>query len=211
DDDHSLSEEYAGDIISTDALGWRGTVALEPFLNNNAFGMFTGSTLTIPFLQTSENFRGQINEKLGMMPYPYATSASESQYDGIGGPMSPLAGYNLAINPNSNNIDAALEMLRTVMTDEFYLNWFDIAGQLPPKPALLNEDSVTQHELLGQYVDTLSIAAENAIPRPVTPIYFQESSVISREVHNVVAQEKAPEQGMTDLKTQLQDIEESYA
>jgi len=211
EDEHSLGEEFAGDITPTEALGWRYTTDMESFLNGNAFA-YTAGTLAFARLAASEDYFGDdVNAKLGMMPYPYGIQQSESQYEGTGGPMSPLAGYNFSVNPNSDNRDAALEVLRTVMTDEFSLEWFELSGSLPPKPALLESEQARQNELLGQYMDTMSIAADHAMPRPVTPIYFQQSSIISQEVHNVVAQDKSPEQGMADLTEQLQQIEESNA
>ncbi|GAA0681912.1 extracellular solute-binding protein [Natronoarchaeum mannanilyticum] len=212
DDEHSLDEStYTGGIVPPDSLGWRYTSDMESFLNGDAFAYSVGSPAFVRLGASEQNFGDQVNEKLGIMPYPYGVPESESQYDSIGGTMSPLAGYNLSINPNSNKIDTALEVLRTVMTDEFHMNWYELSGTLPPKPSLLSSDRAAQHEMFGQYMDAMSVAADNAIPRPVTPIYFQQSDIIAQEVHNVVSQSKTPESGMSDLKSQLQEIEDQNA
>lgn len=137
---------------------------------------------------------------------PYGIKEIDSEYQGIGGTASPLGGYNLSVNPNSESIDAALDVIRTAMKDDFLTKWFKLSGFLPPKPKLLKAKSVTSHPLFGQYMDTFSVMADNAIPRPVTPIYFQESKTISQEVHNVVSRSTSPENGMTELKQQLQQI-----
>ncbi|WP_170864936.1 ABC transporter substrate-binding protein [Halogranum amylolyticum] len=211
DDQHALDDQsFAGGVIPTDVLGWRYTKDLDAFLGGNAFSYTAGLPAIAQLGASDDNFGENVTEKVGMIPKPYGITEADSKHQGIGGTMSPLAGYNLSINPNSNSREAAIEVIQTMMKDEFLTKWFNVSGYLPPKTALLQSDAVTSHPLLGQYMDTLSVMAENVIPRPVTPIYFQESKVISQEVHNVVSQNKAPKQGMTDLKTQLQDIEESY-
>ncbi|MFC7212634.1 extracellular solute-binding protein [Saliphagus sp. GCM10025334] len=211
DDEHSLDEEFAGEITPTEALGWRYTSDMESFLNGNAFAYTEGQVGFVTLGATDDYFGEAVNEKLGLMPYPYGVEQSETEYDGIGGPMSPLAGYNLSVNPNSNKTDAALEVIRAAMTDEFHLEWFNVGGNPPPKESLQDSEEVMGHETYGPYMDAMSVAADHAVPRPVTPIYFQQSDIVAQEVHNVVSQDKSPEQGMADLKDQLQQIEEDNA
>lgn len=211
DGQHSLdSGSFKGGIVPSDALGWRYTKDLDSFLNGNAFTYTVGIPAFAKLAATGSNFGDKVNEKLGLMPKPYGVRESKSKYEGIGGTMSPLGGYNLSVNPNSNNKDAALEVIRTVMKDKFLEKWFNVSGYLPPKPKLLQSDAIKGHELFGQYMDTFSVMANNSIPRPVTPIYFQESKVVSQEVHNVVSQKKTPDKGMSDLKQQLKQIESNY-
>ncbi|MBV0925940.1 extracellular solute-binding protein [Halomicroarcula limicola] len=211
DDQHSLDDDsFVGGIVPSDVLGWRYTKDLDAFLNGNSFAYTVGNPAFAKLASSESNFGDAVSEKLGLMPKPYGIRETDSEYQNIGGTMSPLAGYNLSVNPNSNKQDAALEVLRTVMTDDFLVKWFKLSGFLPPKPKLLQTKGVADHPLFGQYMDTFSVMADNVIPRPVTPIYFQESKVISQEVHNVVSQSKAPETGMTDAKKQLAQIEESY-
>lgn len=211
DDEHSLDDDsFVGGIVPSDALGWRYTKDLDALLNGDTFAYTIGMPAMAKLAASGENFGDSVNEKLGLMPKPYGVEESASEYPGIGGTMSPLGGYNLSVNPNSNNQEAALEVIRAVMTDEFLTKWFSLSGYIPPKPKLLQSEPVQSHELFGQYMDTFGVMAENAIPRPVTPIYFQESKVISQEVHNVVSQNKAPEKGMADAKQQLQDLENDY-
>ncbi|GAB3419589.1 hypothetical protein GCM10027435_21140 [Haloparvum alkalitolerans] len=210
DDEHSLDEsEFAGDIVPSDALGWRYTTDMESFIAGDAFAYTVGQMGLLQ--QIGASVDGDVNDMIGMMPYPYGVERSEAEYEGLGGSVSPLAGYNLSVNPNSDKIDAALEVLRAVLTDDFHRNYFEVSGSLPPKPSVFESESLTEHETFGQYLDTFRIAAENPVPRPVTPIYFQEADIIAQEVHNVVSQGKPPEQGMTDLKEQLQQIEENNA
>ncbi|QIO24989.1 ABC transporter substrate-binding protein [Haloarcula sp. JP-L23] len=211
EDQHSLdNDSFVGGIVPSDVLGWRYTKDLDAFLNGNSFAYTVGNPAFAKLASSGDNFGDTVNEKLGLMPKPYGIQESDSTYEGVGGTMSPLAGYNLSVNPNSNKQDAALEVLRTVMKDDFLVKWFNLSGYLPAKPKLLQSEAVKNHSLFGQYMDTFSVMADNAMPRPVTPIYFQESKVISQEVHNVVSQSKAPEKGMADAKEQLAQIEDSY-
>ncbi|MGZ0747297.1 extracellular solute-binding protein [Haloparvum sp. AD34] len=211
DDDHALDDDgFAGGIMPSDVLGWRYTKDLDAILNGDAFGYTVGMPAMALLGASDSNFGEQVNEKLGMMPKPYGIPESESQYEGIGGTSSPLAGYNLSVNSNSSKIDAALEVIQTTMTDDFLERWFNLSGYMPAKTDLLASEATQSHPILGQYMDTFSVMADNAVPRPVTPIYFQESKVISQEVHNVVSQSKSPEAGMSDAKQQLANIENNY-
>ncbi|MBX0325290.1 extracellular solute-binding protein [Halomicroarcula sp. F13] len=211
EDQHSLdNDSFVGGIVPSDVLGWRYTKDLDAFLNGNSFAYTVGNPAFAKLASSGDNFGDAVNEKLGLMPKPYGIQQSDSTYEGVGGTMSPLAGYNLSVNPNSNKQDAALEVLQTVMKDDFLVKWFNLSGYLPAKPKLLQSEAVKNHSLFGQYMDTFSVMADNAMPRPVTPIYFQESKVISQEVHNVVSQSKAPKKGMADAKEQLAQIEDSY-
>jgi len=210
-DEHALdNDSFAGQITPSDVLGWRYTKDLDAILNGNAFGYTVGMPAMAILGASDSNFGDQVNEKLGMMPKPYGIPESESQYQNIGGTASPLAGYNLSVNPNSPNTEAALEVLQTTMTDDFLERWFELSGYMPAKTDLLQSDATKSHPILGQYMDTFSVMADNAVPRPVTPIYFQESKVISQEVHNVVSKSKSPEAGMSDAKQQLKNIENNY-
>jgi ABC-type glycerol-3-phosphate transport system substrate-binding protein len=53
------------------------------------------------------------------------------------------------------------------------------------------------------------VAGEDAIPRPVTVVWPQQSGRIASRVNAAYAQEQTPEDAMSELKSQLQQIENS--
>ncbi|MEZ3142816.1 extracellular solute-binding protein [Halobaculum sp. MBLA0143] len=156
---------------------------------------------------TEENF----GEDLGVMPMPYAVGADESQYGPeIGGSTSALGGWHLALNPNApaEKKNAAYHVFKALQTDQVRLDLFEIGGWIPPIPDLIDTEQTRQLDLIGRYVDSLAVASENAVPRPVTAVWPQQSSKVSQEVNASLRQQKTPADAMSSLKETIQAIEE---
>lgn len=155
---------------------------------------------------SEENF----GEDLGAMPIPYHTPASESKYGPqIGGSTSALGGWHLALNPNSpaKKKQAAVQVFKALQNDQVRLDLFEIGGWIPPIPELVNSSDARELETIGRYVDTLKVAGENSVPRPVTPVWPQQSTKIAKEVNASLRQEKTPSEAMSTLKESLVAIE----
>jgi ABC-type glycerol-3-phosphate transport system substrate-binding protein len=203
DDEHAL-DGYEGNIVPEAVLQWTEESSRGPFTDGNAV-MHRNWPYAVNVNGSEENF----GEDLGVMPIPYATAESEAPYEGTGGPVAALGGWHLAVNPNSENVEAALEVIEAASKDSFNLEIFDVLGQIPPKPAVLEQDRAQQVPVMGRYLDAIQVAGENAIPRPVTVVWPDQSSKISREVNAAYSQDKSPEQAMADLKESLTAIENS--
>jgi ABC-type glycerol-3-phosphate transport system substrate-binding protein len=146
------------------------------------------------------------------MPIPYAVTEDESNYEGIGGTMSALGGWHMTANPNSQQSEAVSEVIRThVESDQLKLDLLDIWGWVPPKPELFTSSRAQEVEPIGRYMDTLRVAGENVIARPVTVAWSSQSSAIASEVNAAASQSKSTDQALSDLQGQLEDIEEEAA
>ncbi|MFC7156300.1 extracellular solute-binding protein [Halomarina halobia] len=145
----------------------------------------------------------------GAMPLPYATEPSNAQASGTGGSTSALGGWNITVNPNSTSLDAVTEVIEAAATDEVMLGLFRIWGWLPPNLELLKTQAARDIEPTGRYADTLYVAGQNSMPRPVTVLWPQESSAISGTVNASASRKSAPDTAMTELKNELRTIEES--
>jgi ABC-type glycerol-3-phosphate transport system substrate-binding protein len=115
----------------------------------------------------------------------------------------------VTLNPNARHRRAALEVLRAVSRDEFYLAMMEEFGYVPPKPALLDTRAAGNIEVMGRYVDTMKFAGEHAVPRPVSVVWPRESPRIAQRVSATFAGEQAPGPAMAALKEDLVQIEES--
>jgi len=156
---------------------------------------------------SEENF----GEDLGVMPIPYNTTADESPYGPeIGGSTSALGGWHLALNPNATDEkkQAAVQVFQALQSDQVRLDMFEIGGYIPPIPDLIDTEQTRELDLIGRYVDTLQVASENAVPRPVTAVWPQQSSKVSEAVNKSLRQEKAPEAALSDLADAMATIEE---
>ncbi|MFC6836771.1 extracellular solute-binding protein [Halomarina ordinaria] len=203
EDDDAALDGYPR-ISPENVLSWS-----EPNVHN---AMVNGETVaqrnwpySIATNATEENY----GTDYGVMPLPYATEPSNAQAEGTGGTTSALGGWNMTVNPNTEVPDAVREVIEAATTDEVMLGLFRIWGWLPPKLELLRTQAARDIEPTGRYAETLYVAGQNSMPRPVTVLWPQESSAISSAVNGSASREQAPAGAMTDLKNELQVIEGS--
>lgn len=145
---------------------------------------------------------------LGAMPLPYGVEEGEAKYEGTGGSRAALGGWHLTINPNSQRTEEALQVVESFTAENVMLTIFEENGFIPPVPNLLEAEEARNVPVMGRYVDTLQIAGESAIPRPVTDIWPQQSQLIYQEVHDAYRMEKTPEGAMSDLRDALEQSEQ---
>ncbi len=178
----------------------------EPFTKGNVV-MHRNWPYSININGSSDNF----GEDLGVMPIPYGVTPEEAKYEGTGGAVAALGGWHLALNPNasSKKKQAAVQILKAITTEQAQLGLFELGGWIPPVPEMVASKEAQQLDVIGRYVDTLKVAGENAIPRPVTRVWNQESTQISKEVNASLQQNKTPAKAMESLAASLEQIENS--
>ncbi|WP_049900172.1 extracellular solute-binding protein [Halococcus agarilyticus] len=186
-------------------LSWTENPSLSPFTAGNMVAL-RNWPYAIP--SSAEAFG---EEKLGVMPIPYGVTAEKSQYENIGGPVAALGGWHNAVNPNSERMEDALAVVNTMTKPSFQRALVEATGWLPPNREVFTSDKVKQVPVTGNYIEQLRIAGENAIPRPVTVVWPQESTKIAQLVHAGLSGDSPPKQAMNTLKDQLTAIEEFNA
>ena len=201
-DDDTL-EDYPTGIAASGITSWQEQEALDEILGGSA-AMQRNWPFSI--VEGAEEFG---TDDWGVMPMPYAVSEDEATQPGTGGSTAALGGWHAVLNPDAENKDAALEVLRVSMTDEFNLGLLELWGWLPPKPALFESEEAEQLEPIGEYMETLRIAGENAMPRPVTEVWSTQAETIAEEVNQAVAGDKTPDEAAEDLQDSLEEIENS--
>ncbi|MFC7046756.1 substrate-binding domain-containing protein [Halobacteriaceae archaeon GCM10025711] len=203
DDAHAL-DGWKGGFAPSTVLQWTEETSRKPFTNGDAV-MHRNWPYSININGKEENF----GKDLGVMPIPYGVKEADAKYKNTGGPVAALGGWHHTVNPNTARKEASLEVLKAMMTEEFQLAVLETIGWLPPKPELFNSSRAKEIPVMGRYMDTLKVAGENAIPRPVTVVWPTESTKIAQQVNAALGQQKAPEKAMSDLKNQLTAIENS--
>ena len=202
DDDEEAHPDFP-QITSDDLVQYTEEDAREPFTNGNA--IFHRNWPYSVVINGDEEVFG---EDLGTMPLPYGVPPEESDYDGLGGTQHALGGWHLTVNPNSSNIEAAIEVVEAFVDDDVMLTIFELNGNIPPDPEVTADADPAELGPIGRYLDTLSVAAENTIARPVTDIWPQQSAQIYQEVHDAYTQQKTPEEAMEDLQEQLEESDQ---
>jgi ABC-type glycerol-3-phosphate transport system substrate-binding protein len=211
DDPEALGSDYAGGIAPEAVLQWTEEPSRKPFTNGDAI-MHRNWPYSIVINGAGPDAENPaFGEDLGVMPIPYGVTAEEAEYPMTGGPVAALGGWHMTMNPNatSQSKQAAVQVLRAMMTESFKLDMFQIIGWIPPEPALLDSSEASEVDVIGRYLQQLKVAGENAIPRPVTVVWPQQSGRIASRVNAAYAREQTPEDAMSELKSQLQQIENS--
>ena len=183
-------------------LSWIEDPSLSPFAAGNMVALRNW-----PYAIAAAGADDALGDKLGVMPIPYATTEKQSKYKGIGGPTAALGGWHIGVNPNTNKKEQAMEVIEALTQPSFQLELFELLGLLPPNQQLLTTRQAKKIPIVGKYIETLQVAGKNAIPRPVSVVWPQESGKVAQQVHAGMDGSSSPEQAMKTLQGQLEEIE----
>ncbi len=200
DDEHAL-EGYE-QICPSAIVQWSEEESLSPFANGNAI-----AHRNWPFAIAQTGEEDAFGEDLGVMPMPYAVSEEEAEFEGVGGTAAGLGGWHLTLNPNTDRVDEAAQVLEAFTQEEVMLTIFELQGFLPPILELVEEADPDEIGPVARYTEQIQIAGENAVPRPVTDIWPEQSALIFQEVNAAYRGVKSPEGAMADLMGRLEASE----
>ena len=199
-------DPYAHDdfpqISPTTIVQWSEGESLGPFEGGDAV-----AHRNWPFAIAETGADEAFGEDLGVTPMPHQVSPDDAPHQGAGGPASALGGWHLTLNPYTENVDEAAQVLEAFTDEAVMLTIFEIQGYLPPTLELVEEADPDEIGPIARYTDQIQIAGEHAIPRPVTDLWPEQSGVIAREVHGAYRGEKSPEDAMADLAERLRRSE----
>lgn len=207
EDEYTLND-YPTGVASPDITSWTENPALAPFTEGEAAFHRNWPYAIVEALSGEYDFEGP--DDLGVMPIPYAVEEGEGEYPGTGGSTSAQGGWHIGLNPNSEKTDEALQVLTAMTQDDFNLGMLEAIAWLPPKPALFESDEATDPDAIGNvanYMSTLRVAGEGAMPRPVTTKWPSQATTIAEQANQAVAGEKSPEDAAADLQSAIEDIE----
>ncbi|MBX0296157.1 extracellular solute-binding protein [Haloarcula nitratireducens] len=200
DEDFDELDGYGGGFTPTNVLGWIEDGSLAPFLDGNAV---FHRNWPYAINQAASEF----GDDLGTMPIPYAVSESDAEFQGTGGTTSALGGWHVTVNPYSEKHDAVREVIGATMKPEFQLFLLEMEGWLPPRGSLFNSDEASNIDPMGDYMDTLRVAGENTMARPVTAVWSDQSSKIAQQANRAVNQDVSSAKAMATLQSGLEQTE----
>ncbi|MDQ2052313.1 extracellular solute-binding protein [Natronolimnohabitans sp. A-GB9] len=207
---HGDEDEHALDgypqISPTSIVQWTEEESLGPFAGGDAV-----AHRNWPFSIAETGDEEVFGEDLGVMTQPYAVTEDDAEHEGLGGTSAALGGWNLTLSPYTDRPEQALEVLEAFTHDEVMLTIFELQGFIPPNVDLLDEADPDEIGPIARYVDQLQLAGENAVPRPVTDVWPEQSALIFQEVNAAYRGVKSPEEAMTDLADRLERSETEVA
>ena len=208
DDDDTL-DEYPTGIAPSDITSWDEEGAREPFSSGQT-AMLRNWPYIVPATLDGEDYPFDDEDDLGAMPIPYAVEEDEAAQPGTGGTASAQGGWHIGLNPNSERTEEALEVMQAMTEDDFNLGMLELVAWLPPKPELFDDEEATDPDAvgdIGHYMDTLRVAGENAMPRPVTEQWPSQAEIIAEQANRAVAGETSPADAAADLQEALEQSE----
>lgn len=194
-------------ISTTDLLSFTEEPAREPFTGGNAIFM-RNWPYAIPINLDSDAFDAADYD---VMPLPYGVEAGAGNYEGTGGSAAALGGWHLTINPNTQRLDDCVQVLEAFANESVMTSNFAEGGYLPPDPSVTESIDPDEVGALGGYLDTLAVAGENTVARPVTVAWPDQSPQVASEVSAAYQAEKSPEDAMADLAESLESVESDLA
>lgn len=190
------------EICPSPIVQWTEQQSLTPFADGDAV-----SNRNWSFAIAQTGAEEAFGEDLGVMTRPYAVSEDEAEYEGAGGTTAALGGWNLAVSPFSERREEALQVLEAFATEEVMLTVFTLGGFLPPNLDLVAEADPDDVGPVARYSDVVQVASENAIPRPATDLWPEQSALIYQLVNAAYRGSQSPEVAMNALADELEQSE----
>jgi multiple sugar transport system substrate-binding protein len=169
---------YAEGIVPASVLTWQEEQVRFAFQNGQAVFM---RNWPYAYGLLQDPAQSRVAGHFRVAPLPAARG---------GKPTAALGGSALAINANSAVPDAAYELIEYLLEPAQLLERARIAGEYPPRPSLY-ETKALGDALRMETSDARHII-ENAVPRPVTPVYSELSEILQIALHRALTKQQEP-------------------
>ena len=171
---------------------------------------------SVPASSTDQNRQTfQQGDTIFMRNWPYAVSLMNEDGSNVQGnfdvaPMpkaegnpdannSCLGGWNLFINANSENAEAAQQFASYMASMEAQENMALEHSRLPVRQELYSDEYYEQAEQL----ETFSEIVDQTSARPATPQYSTFSEIVYTNCNAALVQEKTPEEALNDAQEEI--------
>ncbi|SDO04517.1 ABC transporter substrate-binding protein [Alkalicoccus daliensis] len=185
-----MIEIVASDFVPGDILNFDEPATENAFINGQA--IFARNW---PYMQANAQ-NEEISEVTGNVGFSLLPAGDEGSAAGLGGWMT-------MINRNSQNVEAAWEFVKFKTGEEGQKISAVEGGRAPTIRALYDDEEVQEAAPLfadEEFVETL----ENAIPRPVTPIYPQISDIMQIELSRALAGDISAEEAIENMEQEIE-------
>ncbi|WP_147803513.1 ABC transporter substrate-binding protein [Alkalicoccus halolimnae] len=185
-----MQEIVQSDFVPGDILNFDEPATENAFLEGQA--VFARNW---PYMQANTQ-NEEVSQVAGDVGFSLLPAGDEGSAAGLGGWMS-------MINRNSQNTDEAWEFLKFKTSEEGQKISAMEGGRAPTIRDLYEDEEVQEAAPLfadEEFVATL----ENAIPRPVTPIYPQISDIMQIELSRALSGDISAEEAIENMEQEIQ-------
>jgi multiple sugar transport system substrate-binding protein len=187
----------------TEMVSWVGTISPVSITTFNEevcrLAFQNGDAIFMrnwPYAYSLGNASGsKIAGKFDIHALPYGGSGTVGH--------SCTGGWNMAINAFSKNPDASWSFIQ-YMLGAYAQKQLAIKGSFTPALQSVYQDAdVMQKQPL---FTKLAPILQNALPRPVSPVYLDLSNIIQNHVHQALAKVVSPSAALSALQSELQAL-----
>jgi len=129
---------------------------------------------------------------------------------GPAGSHTCLGGWVWAINKYTKHSKEAWTALKFLTDPEQQRIFLLTDGTQPSRPKVYDDPEVQANAIWGHLGPIFKQVAATGIPRPLSPIWPQQSDVITRAIHMVFTGQMTAGEAMTFAQAQVKKIEDSY-
>ncbi|MGE0157775.1 MAG: ABC transporter substrate-binding protein [Gemmatimonadales bacterium] len=181
----------AGGITPADALAWQEEQTRFAFQNGEAV-MMRNWPYAAALLAGSGS---RVADRFSVAPLPAGPGGARA---------SALGGQQLAINAHSDEPDAAWRLIAFLTSREQMLARASAAGHYPARTAPYEETDLAA--ALAVDPRDARAAIEQAVPRPVTPLYTEISRVLQVALHRALTGQAEPSVALRDAAREMRSV-----
>jgi len=180
--------EYMTGLIESGAsppetTAWKAQEAQTRFVEGNSIFLWHNHDI-VTWLDDPE--RSAVAGKWGFMPSP-------AQPEGRS--VSLTGGFAFAVNPYTDNMEEALQVLELISGQEVQKGFAIAWGPVQYYRGLYDDPEVLA---ANQNADRISVVLDSALNRPPSPNYAELSSIVQEEVHAALTGLKPVQQALDD-------------
>jgi multiple sugar transport system substrate-binding protein len=183
---------YHSGVVPQAALTWQEEQTRFAFQNGQAVFMRNWPYAAALLQNRTES---QVAGRFAIAPLPVAPGGS---------PTAALGGSQLAINVNSDHPHAAYAVIAYLLQPEQMRERAQVVGQYPPRVTLYQDNALT--DALAVPPEQVRRMIEQAILRPVTPVYAELSEILQIQLHRALTRQQEPADALADAAKAMREL-----
>jgi len=187
-----LDDIYQEQVVPTAVLTWHEEETRFAFQNGEAAFM-RNWPYPVPLLEDTAQSR--VAGKFAVAPLPAAKGGSHA---------GAIGGAQLAINRRTEHPEAAWAVIDYLTRPEQMLERARVVGQFPTRREVYDEPALARS--LAIPPATVRQVVEQAVPRPVTPVYTQLSEILQIQLHRALTRQTQPEAALAQAQREMQRL-----
>jgi multiple sugar transport system substrate-binding protein len=186
-----LADGFKQGYIGKPAITYQEEESRTAFMSGKL--MFLRNWPYVYGLASARDPANKVLGKFGVAPLP-----------GFNGPgSSSLGGLNLAVSAFSKNQKTAVEFMKFATNEANAKEMVSLTGNAPAWTSLYNDPDLVKKY---PHLPILLQGLQSAKPRPVTPYYQEVTTAIEDNAYAALQGQKTPDQAVSDLTNQLNEI-----